>query len=1471
MSSCTNLQSNEVVEHLSRYDALSTLIESPSKPDENEEEDEDEDVDFNPFLKETPSPEASSSLSSEIEELEGDVVDDAENTYGTLGSNSSRIISEVEDCTVGVSENGEEEIVMQTTGSPEGAHEKGYQKIVPIKKKKRKFDHISQPDIGTAQEKCNGSSSGNDVNDVVIGEFSDPTWYEKPTSNDEDAICKRTRAHFSLASFTLDELEAFLQETDDEDNLQNVDDEEEYRKFLAAVLQGKDSDGQIIEANGNVDDDDEDNDADFEIELEEMLESEIDESTVDRNKKEEYGRSGRRPETRQNRRQKASDQYKKRLLEQAKRPLRPLVPILPNGANLPLSTPNETASRCGLINRFTSSAPRNGLINGFTPHQIAQLHCLIHEHMQLLIQIYSLSVLDLSQQHIASQVQGLIFKMLHKRDEVMACRTEPYSGDCFRSQYMCSSVPDEFAPAQCFPESSSTYANGAYSPRNVQMPASHYSLHSDRRFEYVSKEPVASFPTVEGSLWMPIISGQVRSVLDVAPLNLVEKYMDDVYTAAREYRRRLVESYSDTLFEKEPLFPLPCLLSAAEANSEVLRGTVPPTITTIPDEQPPKKTLAATLVEKTKKQSVALVPKEIAKLAQRFISLFNPALFPHNPPPTAVANRVLFTESEDELLALGLLEYNSDWKAIQKRFLPCKSKHQIFVRQKNRCSSKAPENSIKAVRRMKASPLTAEEIEAIQEGLTVFKHDWMSVWKFVVPHRDPSSLPRQWRMAVGTQKSYKQDAAKKEKRRIYESRRRWKTAELANWQPSSDKEDFQAEITVAENNNGDNDVNTVSKPYVHEAFLADWRPCASNLISPEYSCSNLRERIHPHNAMTQECTNIREQPNNESIDFQHRSGHMHKSPNVFDHLEHPSKSSHLTHVIHGVPSMVKPNYSVSEMTSNSSKSRICLWPYRTRKFNNSHLVKLAPDLPPLNLPPSVRVISQSAFQGDKSGSFTFSGTGVGDAGKGNTVSQLHVAKEGTATVNASREKSNQLKGKARNLLSEECRVAKDKTCEEERATYSDLQMHPLLFQAPEEGCLTYYPLDCGASSSFSFFSGNQPQLNLSLFHNPLQSHHAVDRFNKSQKIKDSMLASCGIDFHPLLQRTDYANSQSVTAFSTAHVSVGLDDQSAQLHNPSDVVQSKSLVNGGSLATDSAPSSSNERVEELDLEIHLSSITAKEKALGSRDMTAHARRSTVSVPCSGNTMEMQNASSPCCTHGENFPGVCSKLVSGSHPLVIPSNNISGCNVDNFGDQSHQEIVMEQEELSDSDEEVEEHVEFECEEMDDSEGEEDSHSEQIANMQDKEVPSSEAEKVATGADCDDQQWDLSTHAQSKACGGSHHSEFGLTSLGEDTSSSWLSLNSCAAACPAFTKTNYEEIIVSEDPAVTKSTSCHSTRSCKKTAQKKLTVQKHAIDMAQQLSLGPLAVTTVRKPRKRACRAKRGMKIGMTSEISRGNGKD
>ncbi|XP_041026854.1 uncharacterized protein LOC121267038 [Juglans microcarpa x Juglans regia] len=90
-----------------------------------EEEEEDEDVDFNPFSKETLSPEASSSLSSEIDGLDVDVVDSGGKVFDNgVGINLSKPTSEVQNSVVGDSEHGEVETVMQATVSPEGVCEK---------------------------------------------------------------------------------------------------------------------------------------------------------------------------------------------------------------------------------------------------------------------------------------------------------------------------------------------------------------------------------------------------------------------------------------------------------------------------------------------------------------------------------------------------------------------------------------------------------------------------------------------------------------------------------------------------------------------------------------------------------------------------------------------------------------------------------------------------------------------------------------------------------------------------------------------------------------------------------------------------------------------------------------------------------------------------------------------------------------------------------------------------------------------------------------------------------------------------------------------------------------------------------------------------------------------------------------------------------------------------------------------------
>lgn len=489
---------------------------------ENEyDEDEEEDMDFNPLLKETVSLEASSSLSSEIEGLDADVVDSGENIAESLGvCCKERLPDFSQDCLIGDKELGEE-IVMQNRASSEACPE-DLKKISSSELKERESTLDTEPESGISNNKKTVLSGGGDhVEDLSVGGCNNIANSVRSIidMDNEDAICKRTRARYSLASFTLDELETFLQETDDEDDLQNVNDEEEYRKFLAAVLHGGDGNSGNIQDNENVDDEDEDNDADFELEIEEALESDLDEHLKD--DIEEYEAVGRRPKTRQTRRQRASLENKKKILGLSNRPLRPLLPYLP-------ISPYSVHGAKNMMPPSSLPSANDGFVNGFTPHQIGQLHCLIHEHVQLLIQVFAVCVLEPAKRHIASDVGELISQMLRKRDEVLESRRVPYPSFCFFSPYVCPSVSDEplhTSPVQITDKMSSAHdlQGGCSSGLNIVQPFERISP-SRGRHETITNYQVGC-PL--GS-WVPYITGPILSVLDVAPIKLVKDFMDDV-------------------------------------------------------------------------------------------------------------------------------------------------------------------------------------------------------------------------------------------------------------------------------------------------------------------------------------------------------------------------------------------------------------------------------------------------------------------------------------------------------------------------------------------------------------------------------------------------------------------------------------------------------------------------------------------------------------------------------------------------------------------------------------------------------------------------------------------------------------------------------------------------------------------------------------------------------------------------------
>ncbi|KAM3374519.1 putative protein isoform X1 [Capsicum galapagoense] len=1322
------------------------------------DEDEEEDVDFNPLLKETVSLDASSSLSSEIEGLDADVVDSGENIATSLRVYCKEGLPDFpQDSLIGDKELGEE-IVMQNRASSEAC-------------KERESTLDTEPESGISNNKKTVLSGGGDrVEDLSAGECNNIASSGRSIigMDNEDAICKRTRARYSLASFTLDELEMFLQETDDEDDLQNVDDEEEYRKFLAAVLHGGDGNSGNLRDNENVDDEDEDNDADFELEIEEALESDLDEHM--KGDIEEYEAVARRPKTRQTRRQRASLE-KNDNLGLSNRPLRPLLPYLPLAKSM--------MPRCYPVQPGLPSA-NDGFVNGFTPYQIGQLHCLIHEHVQLLIQVFAVCVLDPAKRHIASNVGELISQMLHKRAEVLASRSVPYPSFCFFSPYVLSSVSEE--PLHTLPVQITDKMSSAH------------DMQGDRISPSIGRHESITNNQLGCSLgsWVPYISGPILSVLDVAPIKLVKDFMDDVSHAVRDYQCRQLGGLNDNCLEKEPLFPVQNIHFTDEPDDH---ASLYSNVRSSSSSRKSKKTMAAVLVEKAKKQAVAPVPNEIAKLAQRFYPLFNPALYPHKPPPAMVANRVLFTDAEDVLLALGLMEYNTDWKAIQQRYLPCKSKHQIFVRQKNRSSSKSPENPIKAVRRMKNSPLTAEEVARIEEGLKVFKLDWMSVWKFIVPYRDPSLLPRQWRTAMGTQKSYTSDASKKAKRRLYDlERKKLKSGALETWHISPRKKDDVAKSTLEENRGADNCTDRDEEAYVHEAFLADWRPAVSSILV-NHSMSNPAEKIPPLQLFGVESSQVAEQMNN--------SGSRNWQSYISNEFPVPLRSS------------------VTEPV---------LRPYRARKFKKGQLVKLAPGLPPVNLPPSVRVMSQSAFKSYHVG--TNPGPFGGDASTGDDVRDNAVpnianaaktcanyfVKDGPFSSAGGSNISNQ------NL--QESSASKENMNVTEGKDESGLKMHPLLFRTPEDdGPLPHYQSNSSfsTSSSFSFFSGCQPHL--SLFHHPRQSAHTVNFLDKSSNPSDKTSTSSGFDFHPLLQRSDDANCDLEVASSVARPSCTSESSRGRCTLVQNAVDSSSNV------ACSIPSSPMGKSNEVDLEMHLSFTSRKPEAIGSRGVVDHlVARSPTSASGDQNP---RNDGTPNRTTQHSDSGVTARILS--------SDEETG-NDDDLENQSLEEIVMEQEELRDSEEEIGESVEFECEEMEDSEGEEIFESEEIANDENEEM-----DKVALDDSCDQHVPNTHGNLKRNSCSITEGRATRFNKATDDQPSS-LCLNSNPPPRPVSPQVKSKSRHSSGSAAKAKDPTC--SRRSRKNGRRdrdRPTVHKSASDMPEQANQS--SVSSHKKSRKRA----------------------
>eukprot|EP00898_Chlorokybus_atmophyticus_P006924 jgi/Chlat1/7232/Chrsp57S06763 len=338
----------------------------------------------------------------------------------------------------------------------------------------------------------------------------------------------------------------------------------------------------------------------------------------------------------------------------------------------------------------------------FLAKQVGQLYCMLHEHVQLLLQVFALAARDRSTE-IVSKTHQLIVQLLEARSFHLAHYNFGYAfpPECFRPPNTQASVP--FHDTALFPPARQQLV--ADSPVWQHPVADPALLHTTP----------ASTQACPGT-WSPHIngSGHAVSVLDVAPLRIAAEFLAEMATELPS-----LASSSSEFVNRVPLFEL--------APKERVKSMAP-------------KDGAARTVTRPSTEPV-MVPQRIATAMRRFQDLFNPLLLPIRPAKKDFVKRMLFTPAEDRLLALGIERFGADWRKIAQHFFPSKTEHQVAARQKNLCSSRAGDNVVRAAKLKNMSPLTPEELSVVEQRLQWFGPDWARICEGF-PYRDHDTLRR---------------------------------------------------------------------------------------------------------------------------------------------------------------------------------------------------------------------------------------------------------------------------------------------------------------------------------------------------------------------------------------------------------------------------------------------------------------------------------------------------------------------------------------------------------------------------------------------------------------------------------------------------------------------------------------------------------------------------------------------------------
>jgi hypothetical protein len=77
---------------------------------------------------------------------------------------------------------------------------------------------------------------------------------------------------------------------------------------------------------------------------------------------------------------------------------------------------------------------------GFTAHQLGQLYSLMHEHVQLLIQVFALSILEPAQQQTAIETHHMLVDLMQSRDWMLMWKKTAFPDFCFGLPFIHPSV-----------------------------------------------------------------------------------------------------------------------------------------------------------------------------------------------------------------------------------------------------------------------------------------------------------------------------------------------------------------------------------------------------------------------------------------------------------------------------------------------------------------------------------------------------------------------------------------------------------------------------------------------------------------------------------------------------------------------------------------------------------------------------------------------------------------------------------------------------------------------------------------------------------------------------------------------------------------------------------------------------------------------------------------------------------------------